>query len=352
MKQTLRTSLCSGALFLCFAAEADNVFNFAGFTFDQRNTPDQAARLGNNLLLDGAQFSPGFASTVTGTIDNFPQGGAGFDTALSLAQLTGLDSGMKAVNLPNGNNGTTTRHGIEVLWSGHRALPNLAGDDIVIYESASSISEPEGLMVRMRTAPISLAEAEHWTSWQYYPPDSFQLTTGSQGLFAYGLDFSDFGVTADAVIDKIQMANLIQADGVVGPGTPIGGGTFVGIGKVVFDGSSNVLPDAGPFDSDRTFDTGQIDPDPAYVAALHDLVALPPLFTAIKRQGSILSLMLATSAGRWRIESSDSFVFPSWQAMEHFTNTLGGVMPFADSGQNGRPVPMSVSNRFYRAVSE
>ena len=87
------------------SASAGDIFNFAGFTFDQRNSPNRAVRLGNNANLGGAQFSSGFATTTTGIINNFPQGGTGFDTALSLAQLTGLGSGLRAVNLPNGNDG-------------------------------------------------------------------------------------------------------------------------------------------------------------------------------------------------------------------------------------------------------
>src|SRR6185503_2464670 len=47
---------------------AQNVFQFAGYTFDQRNTPNQAALLGNSQTLGDAQFSSGLPTTTTGII--------------------------------------------------------------------------------------------------------------------------------------------------------------------------------------------------------------------------------------------------------------------------------------------
>jgi hypothetical protein len=336
---------------LSLTARAGDVFTFAGFTFDQRNTPNQAALLGNSVLLGGAQFSSGLPMDTTPNPVNFPQSGPGFNTNLSLAKLTGLALGIHAVNLPNGDFGATTRHGIETWWSGHYGLPNLSGDDIVIYEAASSVGGVEGVIVRVRTSPQSFDQSAQWTDWYYFPPDSFQSTVSAEGVFSYGLDFTDFGVANGVVIDRIQMANLKQADRMVGPGTPAGG-TNVGVGKVVFDGTTTVLPDAGGYDANRVFDTTQLDPDPLYVGALHDVVALSPLFLSISKQGSGAFLSVFTAAGAWRIESSDALVSAPWQLMELFTNVNGGTLSFVDLGQNARPAPNTVPYRFYRMKSE
>src|SRR2546421_9599030 len=87
---------------------ATDIFSFAGYTFNQTFTPDRASLLGTNAVLGGATFSAGLPTTATTGI-NFPQS-AGFNYALSLGNLTGLATAaaVHAVNLPNGNNGTST----------------------------------------------------------------------------------------------------------------------------------------------------------------------------------------------------------------------------------------------------
>lgn len=245
-------------------ARADDIFTFAGFTFDQRNTPNQGNRLGNNANLGGAIFSAGFATETTFLINNFPQTeNAGFNTNLSLAQLTGLRAGLYAVNLPNGDNGTSTRHGIEVWWSNGRGIDNLPGKDFVVFESASTIEAVEGLMARVRTNWL----ADIWTGWFYFAPTNFQITMGANGTHSYGFDASSLGVAEGASFDRIQIANLMQADRILGTSTNVGG-TLVGEGRVVFDGSTLVFPDAGIYDSDHFFASDQFDPDPLYFASL------------------------------------------------------------------------------------
>ncbi len=327
---------------------AQNVFQFAGYTFDQRNTPNQAALLGNGQLLGDAQFSSGLPTTTTGIIPGFPQNNAGFNAALTLGSLTGLGSAGTAASIPTGNNGTVVRQGIEVGWSGYRGVANLAGDDFVIYEASSSIQAVEGFIVRARIAPAVFGQSASWTAWYYFPPDSFQLTLGVEGVFADAFDFSDFGVASDEMIDRIQMANVMQADRVMEPGTNIGGGVFVGTGRVVFDGSSSVQPDAGSFDTNRLFDATTWDPDPLYVAALHDLATLPTLFTSVSRQSNSVALDVVTAPGVWQIESTDSLAPTNWQFMQSFNNPTGGLSSLVDSGQNGRPLPQDTGSRFYR----
>jgi hypothetical protein len=62
-------------------------------------------------------------------------------------------------------------------------------------------------------------------------------------------------------------------------------------------------------------------------------------------------LLVETPAGSiWQIQSTDRLSLVTWQVMETFTNTAGGVQTFQDTGQNGRVPPMNVPNRFYRLV--
>jgi hypothetical protein len=264
---------------------ADDVFTFAGFTFDQRNAPNQGSRLGNNANLGGAVFSAGFATTATTDPIDFPQGGSGFNTNLSLAQLSGLKAGLYAVNLPNGNNGTTTRHGIEVWWSNGRGIDNLAGADFVVFESASSIAGVEGLMARVRTNWL----ADIWTDWFYFAPTNFQITMSTNGCHPYGFDASNMGVANGASFDRIQIANLTQADRISGTSTNVGG-TLVGEGKVVFDGSTLVFPDAGTYDSDHFFASDQFDPDPLYLASLRVPCEVVAPQVEISRAGTQVNL--------------------------------------------------------------
>jgi hypothetical protein len=121
---------------------------------------------------------------------------------------------------------------------------------------------------------------------------------------------------------------------------------------VVFDGSSTGQPDAGLFDTNRLFDSTTWDPDPLYVAALHDMVTLPTLFTSVSRQSNSVALDVVTAPGVWRIESTDSLAPTNWQFMQSFTNLAGGLLSLLDSGQNGRPLPQDTASRFYRLKSE
>jgi hypothetical protein len=343
--------VCIPAVFAPIS-HAGDVFQFAGYTFDQRNTPNQAALLGDNQTLDGAHFSPGFPAATTGVITGFPQSSTGYSNALALGQLTGISTGNRAVNLPAGNIGFSARHGIEVGWSGHRGLTNLGGDDFVIYESAQTILTVEGLIVRVRAAPTAFGQSPAWTPWCYFPPANFQITSGQAGAFAHVYDLSNFGLATNQMIDRIQLANLTAADRIAGPGTNIGGTVFVGSGRVVFDGSTTVQPDAGPFDTDRLYDFLTLDPDPLYVAALRDIGPLPPLITSISRQTNGMALGVATASGVWRIESTDSLTPVNWQWMQIFTNAPGGLLNLLDTGQNDRALPESITHRFYRLKSE
>ncbi|HMS18206.1 MAG TPA: hypothetical protein PKA37_15285, partial [Planctomycetota bacterium] len=236
-------------------------YSFGGFNFNQDDAPDVFALLGNNQVLSGATFSAGFPTAATSTV-GFPDAPtAGFDGTKTLGQILNPSS-VRALNLPNGNNGTTTRHGVELAWSGGRALVNVPGTDIVVYESGST-GAPEALMVSVQSAATGT-----WSNWHFYTPTSFAVyTLGSDGAWVSEFDLSDMGIPANAAICGIRLANMVAAD-------RINLVAATGEGEVVpGSGSASLaLPDPGPLASSSTFSTGALDPDPLYVAVLGPVV--------------------------------------------------------------------------------
>lgn len=253
-------------------------YTFAGFTFEQDGTPDVLDLLGNGATLGGATFSSGTVEDITRSVGFVtsdtdgppfvPQ--AGFDPSLSLGQQAfdqhGVNGGNSdgchhacAVNMPEGNNGTTDRHGLDTSWSGGRQLINEAGDDFVVYESASTPTGTEGFMVRVELTDGS------FSGWRFEANDGFELysnsSAGESGATSTGFDLTDFGLGLDAAIVAIQIANLVSAD------------TIDVNGFVVFDGSGSA----------HGFGSSSLDPDPLYVGALSSVTNVPlpgaiPLF--------------------------------------------------------------------------
>lgn len=248
------------ATFGVFGSAQGATFTAGGFTFEQNDTPDQLSLLGDGATIAGATFSAGGPTRITSSVA-FPPNPAGFDPALSLgrqgnaqAGLTQSDgsscSGACAINMPDGNDGTATRHGLEISWSGNRALTNGAGDDFVIYESASSSTGDEGFMVRVGTINGV------FSGWRFEAFDAFEsYTGGSSGAMATAFDISDFGLISIDPIGTIQIANLIASD------------TIGANGSVLFDGSG----------SPHGFGSGSLDPDPLYVGALSSVSTAAPV---------------------------------------------------------------------------
>jgi hypothetical protein len=317
--------------------QAADTFTFAGYTFNQLYTPDRGALLGTNMLLGGAQFSAGLPASVTSPI-NFP-GGSGFNSALCLGPLTGLSTNsIRAVNLPLGNDGSSTRHGIEVYWSNGRVLRNESGVDLVIYESGSTSSAVEGVMARVRY------NATNWSDWFYYAPDQFQITTGLEGLFSYSFEFTEMGIPSNAPVDRIQLANLTLTDRILTL-TPqnLGNGLFVGEGKVVFDGSTNIKPDPGAFSSTNVFTSTTVDPDPLYVASLHEACELVSPALTVAASNSVITLS-------WPGPSCYSI-----QATTNLagTNTIWTTPPettVVSSNRQTVTISSATANRFFRLI--
>jgi hypothetical protein len=266
-------------------------FTFAGQVWEQNSTPDQLELLGNGETLGGALFSAGTVTRITRSVgfiatsgnanDGFV-GAVGFNPDLSLGKQANAQHGLtqsdgtgsvfsSAINMPNGDNGSTTRHGLRVSWSAGRMLANGAGDDFIVYESGSNSSSPEGFMVRARLTTGS------YTPWHYEAYASFENyvntpTPTAEGAFAHVYDLSDMGVPGGVAIDAIEIANLRPNDriNVVG--------SFAASGEVVFSDPSGTLARPATNSSENaTYASGGLDPDPLWVAVYGDLIGGNPV---------------------------------------------------------------------------
>lgn len=271
-------SLAAGA-----ASAAPHIF--AGFEFYQANATDTLGLLGNSANLGGAVFSANYANNITqsvGFVAELGNASSGFtaitdfDASRSLGRQANSQLGLtqpdgtssvyaSAVNLPRGNNGAVNRHGLEMSWSGNRALANGADADFLVYESASSSGGYEAFMIRGRDASTG-----EWSDWYYQAADSFEayLAGNGSGAHAYAFDMSDLGFADGDLVDAIQLANLRSGDTI---DTDRGGSSTAGF--VNFDGDGvaaqwfNGLT-AGNYAGDA------YDPDPLYAVALGDLVTM------------------------------------------------------------------------------
>lgn len=282
-------ALIAGICISTGATAYADTFTFGGYSFDQDNTPNVLDLLGNGTTHGGVTFSANLPNRITNSVGFVASavGGGGvftpangspdgdpFDPALSLGRQANAQHGLtqsdgssshfsSAINLPRGDSGGTTRHGLAVSWNNGKAVVNGAGEDFVVFESGSS-SSPEGMMFRARLATTGV-----FTDWYYFVADSFATYVGSSdGAFATGIDLSDMGIGAGTAVDLIQIANLMPNDRIAG------GGGGVGQGQLVFDLSSDKRPDNG---SGAAYATGSLDPDPLYVGILNGGVAVVPL---------------------------------------------------------------------------
>lgn len=256
-------------------ATADQ-FRFAGYTFDQTDTPDQLT-----AFTSGTTPSGQTAVTINSAVGpvtasaNFPSTLFGFNSALSIGRLANLSltSGTLALNMPLGNDGTTKRSGFELTWSGGRTLTNESGTDFVIYEASSTVGSQDAAMIQVHVV------GGGWTNWYYQTKDARENYPGSgEGAYATGIDLTMLGVASGAAIDKIRYVNMIAADRMVGPGTEkvTGSGIFFASGFVIpgdNGATSNVLPDPGDNASYNYFGSTTLDPDPLYFGVLHPLNA-------------------------------------------------------------------------------
>lgn len=277
MKSNLRFLLGAAILLAAVHVQplfAADTFSFAGVTFDQRFAPNKVTLLGNSTNLGGAVFSVGVATEVGDQSLLFPQPPTvGFNSAASLGSLAFGNAGVRTVSLPSGNQGVSTRHGLDVGWTNSVGIQNLAGIDFAIYESGSTSNGVEGVMVRVRYE----RNPETWTPWYYFSPANYQLYTNTKPevAFVYAYDLTALGVPADKLVDKIQMANLINNDRIETTVTNTYGANVVGQGLVGFGQSAtnNIRPDAGNFNlNNHVFNSSSdLDPDPFYVGIINPM---------------------------------------------------------------------------------
>jgi len=152
-----------------------------------------------------------------------------------------------------------TRKIILVDWEGMR-LPNLPGEDLVVYE-VGSIYAPEGFMVAVRKKGSTT-----FSPWRYEFADTYTM---SYLVFATAFNLDDFGIAEGESIDAILIANLIEVDRVNNPS---------GQGNVILGGGSGFVPLQGPLSDtpNQPYQTTRYDADIVYVGVLHDI--LPPGF--------------------------------------------------------------------------
>lgn len=267
-------------------------FTFAGYTFDPANSPDTIGLLGNGQNLGGAVFSSQLPNRITQSVGFGAQsvGGGGVFTPVagwaagsSLGQMANAQLGLtqsdgtgshfsSAVNLPRGNDGGASRHGLSLSWGSGQGLVNGAGTDFVVYESGSPGS-PEALMVRLGLGGGA------FTDWFFQANSGFEAYLGdNEGAFAYAFDLSMFGMAAGDMIFSIEIANLRPTDR-IGPGGLV---NFAGVG-------------AAP-----GFPSGSYDPDPLYVGIVSQLAPAP---AEVPEPASLALWSLMGAAGlayRWR----------------------------------------------------
>lgn len=145
-----------------------------------------------------------------------------------------------------------TSERIDVGWGGRR-LPNLQGDDFVLFEEGSP-GGPEAYAVAVR--PLGGT----FSNFRYEFRDGDDARGPIQVGFVTGFDLSDFGLAPGALVDAVAIRNLTSGDLVdQSNGQGFLGGTFV------------PLVDPGG----AAYETSKFDPDFSFAGGLHPLSPVP-----------------------------------------------------------------------------
>ena len=307
----LLTKLAAPLALLSFlstpSTHSASVFSFANYSWEQDNTPDTLILLGNGVTLGGATFSLTLPNRISRSVGFIALSGnatagfigaPGFDPSTSLGMqataqygLTQSDGSLSlfsaAVNLPNGDNGSSSRNGLSMSWSNGLSLINELGNDFVLYESGSNSTSSEGQMVRVHQTGSA------YSPWFYRAVDAFSVYTNTpstvEGAFATAFDLSALGIPSGALIDEIQVANLQSSDRI------LDFATYALSGEVVFGNPTglNAKPSVGQLpgmNPQSTFATTALDPDPLYVGIISSLAVPEPATTFLLSFGSLLLL--------------------------------------------------------------
>ena len=253
-------TLCSA---LSLAPGSGRAATVAGITFNPADAVTSA------IIVSGGYATPWGVALHSGTSPSWtvpnslgtrfqvPTFQSNYSAAASTTGLAG-----SAVTLGHDANFPQTssnpRDIIRLGWTDGQGIANLSGNDLAIFEAATS----EALGVRLHV------DTQGWTTWRYTPYERLYDTLND--ATATLIDFNAFGIGTSAVVTAIEICNLLITDRV---DELIEGA--LGKGTLYFDGSALYQP--GRFstsqDSWVPFEATKFDPDIQYVVGLHDLAA-------------------------------------------------------------------------------
>ncbi|MEC4985279.1 MAG: PEP-CTERM sorting domain-containing protein [Oscillatoria sp. PMC 1068.18] len=231
-------------------------FTVGGYTWDEANTVTTAEVVEGNLASD------------LGFITSFKPG-SDFDASKSIGQLLGFESGnSNATSLPFPDSNSTEaspnldRTTIELTWGG-LLLPNLDGEDFVIYEAGSATS-PEGFSVSVLNASTN-----EWTNKRY---EFFESFDQGNGVLATAFNLDDFGLDSDGLISAIRITNLFNSEAANGADKvddSSGQGNVLLAGDAGYEDGYTLLNKP----NGNEYPTGSLDADLVYLASLHDVIS-------------------------------------------------------------------------------
>jgi hypothetical protein len=257
-------------------------FDIAGVQFDSDNSTTTAEITGGGY---NTPFGIGLHSdtspdwTVTpslGTYFQMPTFQKGYDPTQATngvpgtAVTLGQDPGFPETSL-------NERDIIELTWGAGNGLANGTGDDLVVFEAATS----EAFAIRVHS--VGTGSGTYWSPWFYTPYTSNSDPSALDNDATPSLfDLTQMGLAGGEVINALEITNLLIDDTL---GAEI---TALGIHAEVFFGGSSNPGEDNPL---LRFSTGQqdfvsfaahkFDPDIQYVAALHDLSTGVPAGTSL-----------------------------------------------------------------------
>ncbi|MGV3755793.1 MAG: Ig-like domain-containing protein [Verrucomicrobiota bacterium] len=220
------------------------------------------------------------SSATSDSITGFPVSTAGYDDSLTIGRKFAGGTGNRALNLPSGNNGTTQRSGFQLSWNNGLILTNLAGNDLVVYESGSNATTPEAFMVQVHDRINDV-----WSIWVYQPASNVGATAVvPEVLFATAFDLSAFGIAANGEVDAIRVVNMTNEDRML---------NVSGTGQVIPEdngATSTTVPLPGGLASFGAYGASTLDPDPLYVGILHPLTPGSSAFDANSALGATVNV--------------------------------------------------------------
>ena len=236
-------------------------FTVGGFTWDQANSVSTAE------IVQGSMEEMAF-------ITPFGQGFTEFDPSQSVGQLLGYNPNpaySSIVPFPDSNGSLIVpnqdRATIKLTWD-NRLLPNLAGDDFVIYESGNP-DAPEGFSVSV----LKYGESQFRTR-RYEFADEFD---DDHLVFGTAFNLDDFGLESGDLIIAIAIGNLFNSEAVTGADLvddPSGEGNLLSPGD---SGGYDIL--TSPLGSE--YATDKLDADIVYAVGLHNVVPVPEPLTIL-----------------------------------------------------------------------